>query len=238
MRYCDDSLMTTEADSMHIVYIDEVKYAPPKQNFYWLCGLAIPASAIKGVENCLHLIADDYFDSHILEPSTEFHGSDIVHGKGPYKGKDLAGRLALMKKLTSVVEQNPTTGRIQVRLDPARITRSDYQRIASMFMVERLDQLMKVRHSIGLLIADDDREFANENVRNLSKFKAEGTDFQFGQEISAVVDTVHHTRSHHSRLLQLVAKSEPDRYPQQELVKHVCGLDPFLFPDKYKIWLP
>jgi hypothetical protein len=239
--------MGTESDSMHLVYIDEVKFAPPQQKYYWLCGLAIPASAIKGVEDSLHVIADEYFASRILDPSTEFHARDIVHGKGPYNGKDLTGRIELIKKLTSVIEQNPSIGRIQIRLAPDRISRDDYQRIAFMFMVERLDQLMNARHSIGLLIADDDREFANENVRNLSKFKAGGTDFEYGQEISTVVDTVHHTRSHHSRLLQLadiytysvcLANGEPDRYPQRELVKHVRGLDPFLFPDKYKFWPP
>jgi hypothetical protein len=230
---------------MHLAYIDEVKFAPPGQKYYWLCGLAVPEDAIKSVEQSLHLIADEYFHTHILDPSTEFHAVDIIHGKGPYNGRDLGSRVELIKQLANVVQKHPAIGRIQIRLDPARIGRDDYQRIAFMFMVERLDQLMNARKSIGLLIADDDREFASANVRSLSEFKASGTEFEFGQDISAVVDTVHHTHSHHSRLLQLadiytysvcLANNEPDPYPQRELVKHVRGLDPFLFPDKYKFW--
>jgi len=180
---------------MHLVYVDEVKFQPPEQQHHWLCGLAIPSDTIKSVEGSLDAIADDYFGSRILDPTTEFHATDIIHGKGPYNGRDMAGRLDLIKRLTSVVQEHPGIGRIQVRLDPARINRDDYQRIAFMFMVERVDQLMNARNSLGLLIADHDREFANENVRSLSAFKATGTDFQFGQDIARVVDTVHQTRT-------------------------------------------
>ena len=46
---------------------------------------------------------------------------------------------------------------------------------------------------------------ASSRTRTLtsSAFKVTRTNFQFGQEITRVVDTVHHTHSHHSRLLQL-----------------------------------
>lgn len=232
---------------MHLVYIDEVKYHPPEQARAWLCALAVPSEVIKSVEAALDEIADDYFGSRVLDMSTEFHAKDIVHGKGPYAGKDMGGRLALLKRLTTVVEQHPQIGRVQVSLDPSRINRADHERIAFMFMVERVDQLMAARQSLGLLIADHDAEFANENVRSLSSFKATGTEFQFGQSITNVVDTVHHTHSHPSRLLQLadvyvysicLAYNKPDKYPKKELVEHIHALDPFYFPDKYKFWPP
>lgn len=232
---------------MHLVYIDEVKCQLPYQKYHWLCGLAIPSDTIKSVESALDAIADDYFASRALDRSTEFHAADIVHGKGPYSGRDLAGRLALIKKLACVVEEHPSIGRIQVRLDPELISRTDYQRIAFMFMVERVDQLMAARNSLGLLIVDHDREFSNENVRNLSAFKAFGTDFAFGQEVTHVVDTVHQTHSHHSRLLQLadvytyavcLSANSPTSYVKKTFVAHVRQLNPFLFPDKYKCWPP
>ncbi len=232
---------------MHLIYIDEVKYHPPEQPRHWLCALAVPSEVIKGVEAALDEIADGYFGSRMLDVSTEFHAKDVVHGKGPYSGKDMAGRLELLKRLTTVVEEHPQIGRVQISLDPSRINRDDYERIAFMFMVERVDQLMAARRSLGLLIADHDAEFANENVRSLSSFKANGTEFQFGQPITHVVDTVHHTHSHHSRLLQLadvyvysicLAHNKPDKFPKKELVEHIHTLDPFFFPDKYKCWPP
>src|SRR5690606_21311137 len=116
----------------------------------------------------------------LLDPTTEFHAKEIVHGKGPYKGKDTGGRLELLKRLANVVRDHPSMGRIQVCLDPARISRNDYQRIAFMYMVERADQLMGARGSLGLLIADRDREFVTDNVRSLSAFKIAGTEFALG----------------------------------------------------------
>jgi hypothetical protein len=232
---------------MHLVYIDEVKYDPPHQPRHWLCGLAIPADEIKSVEADLDSLADGYFGSRVLDKSTEFHAVDIVHGKGPYSGRDMAARLELLKSLSSIVEKHPQIGRIHVCLDPARMKRDDFEGIAFMFLVERVDQLMSARKSLGLLIADHDAEFASENVRSLSSFKAAGTEFQFGQSITNLVDTVHHTHSHHSRLLQLadlyvysiaLAFNKPDRFPKKEFVEHIRSLDPYLFPDKYKHWPP
>lgn len=232
---------------MHLVYLDEVKFQLPDQPRHWLCGLAVPSEVIKSVEAAVDQIADEYFGTRVLDASTEFHAKEIIHGKGPYAGEDMAGRLELLKKLTSVIEQHPQIGRIQVCLDPSRINRDDHERIAFMFMVERVEQLMVARKSLGLLIADHDAEFVNENVRSLSTYKAAGTEFQFGQPILNVVDTVHHTHSRHSRLLQLadiyvysicLARNRPDKYPKKELVEHIHTLDPFYFPDKYKFWPP
>lgn len=35
---------------MHLVYVDEVKYEPPVQPYYWLGGLGIPDRAIQSVD--------------------------------------------------------------------------------------------------------------------------------------------------------------------------------------------
>src|SRR5690606_21603458 len=116
-----------------------------------------------------------------------------------------------------------------------------------MYLVERVDQLMVSRKSLALLICDHDKEYVNENVRNLSTYKTTGTDFEFGQDIDHVVDTVHHTQSNHSRLLQLadvyvylcaMLQNGGTDYPRAEIIKHVKGLPNFAWPSKYKHWPP
>lgn len=232
---------------MYLTYIDEVKYDPPTQPYYWLCGLAIPESSLKSVEAALSGLAESYFGTSILDKKTEFHAQEIIQGKGPYSGHAIGARLDLFKRIADVIDQHADIGRIQIRLNPSRITRDDYERIAFMYMVERLDQLMLARASIALLIADHDREFANANVRSLSAFKAEGTEFEFGQDISCVVDTVHHTQSHHSRLLQLadhyayaicLSSNKPDKAPRKDAAEYVNALSNFTGPTKYKYWPP
>ena len=229
---------------MHLVYIDEVKHDPKAQQYYWLCGLAIPEEDIATIEASLDEIALDYFGSNEPTVSTEFHAVFIVQGKGPFKRKDTDGRIALFTRLASVIEAHPNIGRIVVRLDSQRISRPDLQTIAFMFFVERVDGLMKERNSKALLIVDHDAEFMNSNVKQLAKYRAGGTDFAFGREIDQVVDTVHHTHSHHSRLLQLadifvyskcLCSQDGLKYPRSNIVEALNKLE-YFYPSKYKYW--
>lgn len=231
---------------MHLVYIDEVKSDGVQESYYWQFALAIPQEDVVSVEKAMNGLAKRYFGTAILSPETEFHGSLIVQGKGPFKGHRLDQRVELFKNLASVIDGHPNIGRIVIRLDPKRISRPD-QATAFMFLVERVDALMSARKSLALLIADHDKQFVNANVRSLSTYKSEGTDFQFGREILNVVDTVHHTDSRHSRLLQLtdlyayamtMADKNVGTYPKNELTEYVCGLSNFRFPTKYKYWPP
>lgn len=224
-----------------------MKYNPPKERFYWLCGLAIPEDEISSVEAALAAKAQAEFGSDELLKATEFHGSLIVSGKGHYKARPVHDRVQLFNDLASVIDSHPNIGRVVVRLDPTGISREDLHHIAFMFLVEKVDQLMKARSSRALLIADHDQQMAAPNVRSLAGFRKHGTDFAFGQQIEHVVDTIHHTRSHESRLLQLVdiyayAMSLRQQMPtaphRVAIVAHLNSLSNFWWPTKYKHWPP
>jgi hypothetical protein len=230
---------------MYLTYVDEIKNDGSQEPYYWLCGLAISEDDIERVEGSLNGIAKAYFVTSLLDVTSEFHATQIIQGKGPFKGRDITGRLDLIKQLASVISRHPDIGRIRIRLNPARMPAGDCQKVAFMFLVERVEQLMCARKSRALLIVDHDAQFVGANVRNLSSYKACGTDFEYGQSITHIVDTVHHIHSHHSRLLQLA-----DIYAysmsicQQENLKHVRRgyaeyarkLSNFSFPTKWKNW--
>jgi hypothetical protein len=127
------------------------------------------------------------------------------------------------------------------------MNRDDYAKIAFMYLVERVDQHMGRQGDTALLIADHDKEFANANVRSLATYRVQGTEFEYGREIRHVADTVHHTDSSHSRLLQLAdvyvyscALVEKDnlRGHRQAVADHVRALPYFCWPTKYKHWPP
>lgn len=46
---------------MHLVYIDEVKWHPSQDPYYWLCALAIKETDVLSVESSLNNIAARYF---------------------------------------------------------------------------------------------------------------------------------------------------------------------------------
>ena len=106
---------------------------------------------------------------------------------------------------------------------------------------------MNSRQSTALLIADHDQETAWPNVRNLAAYRESGTDWSFGRDINHLVDTVHHTNSAQSRLLQLtdvyaytmsLCDKLPTRYPKDTIVQYVGELSDFRWPTKFKYWPP
>jgi len=73
-----------------------------------------------------------------------------------------------------------------------------------MFLCERSSQLMQARGTMGMLIGDRDTDSsAAKCATSLSSYRVNGTDFQYGQKITNLVDSVHFTHSHLSRFLQL-----------------------------------
>jgi hypothetical protein len=229
---------------MHLVYIDEVKHDPVTQPYHWLCALAFPEFCLQVVDGALSILAEHYFGSGLLSAETEFHGKDIFQGKGPYKGRPLCERVDLYKSLIEIMASEPGIGRIEIRIDPSRMVASTYQDMAFMFLVEKVDDYMGQEDSLALLIADEDRELATSNVTSLSSYRASGTHYAFAKPIPRIVDSIHHTRSHHSRLLQLadvyvytlaMAAGDHSTYPRSEIVAHARDHG-VLFPSKYKNW--
>lgn len=231
---------------MYLVYIDEAKPQPGVELYYWLCGLAFPEDQIREVETKLSEIAQGFFGSKELVTCTEFHASKIVHGKGPCKGREIQERIKLFFELIDVIDECPGLKRIEVRIDPTKMYDKSYEVKAFMFFVEKVEELMCKQQSLALLIADYNKDMVNTNVSELSSYKADGTYYQFATKIARLVDTIHHTYSHHSRLIQLAdiytysmalrQKTELGYF--QTTIKKYIQAKQNLFPSKYKNWPP
>jgi DNA-binding protein len=232
---------------MHLIYLDEVKFSQPNQPFHWLCGLAIPEEKALELDNKAAEIAKWYFGDAVLKKENEFHAKEIIHGKGPYKGHDISRRIELFKQLLNCFSNDPDVGKIEVRIDPSKIV---YERhkpddCAFMFFAEKADSFMKAKSSIGLLISDDDQEKMSSNVGSLSNYRQYSTDFQMGRKIDKLVDTIHHTKSHYSRLIQLadiyvytcsLQGKEQDKHAQKTIQQYAKSETEVYSASKYKYW--
>jgi hypothetical protein len=230
---------------MHLVYVDEVKHDPPRRLHFWLCALACPEASILGLESRLRAIAEEYFGNATLPQDTEFHAREILWGKGQYRGTALVKRLDLYKELIDAIDETEGLCRIQIRIDPSHVIAATYADKAFMFLVEKVDSLMAAKKSLALLISDEDHEVASDNVASLSVFKSRGTDYVFGRSISRVVDTIHYTKSHHSRMLQLadvyahtcsLVAGDCSKEPKKTIEAYARTKQNVLFPTKYKHW--
>lgn len=94
---------------------------------------------------------------------------------------------------------------IDIQINSAKLHDSQSSSdIAFMFLCERSNQLMRAREKMGMLIGDRDTDSsAAKCATSLSSYRVNGTDFQYGQKITNLVDSVHFTHSHLSRFLQL-----------------------------------
>lgn len=231
---------------MHLVYIDEVKYEIPNQPYYWLCGFAVDQHALSAIDTAANSASKWYFEKTSLGVETEFHAKHIVHGTGLYKGHGVNRRIELFFKLIDCLCCNEAIKRIEVRIDPSKITHNkDPAEAAFMFFSEKCDELMKSMGSIGILIADDDsKKVRSKNVSSLCNYREWATDWHFGRKIEHLVDTVHHTQSHHSRMIQLadifvyscqLQDRENLNYVKQQIYDYAkeAGL---YNPAKYKYW--
>jgi hypothetical protein len=81
---------------------------------------------------------------------------------------------------------------------------SDVDAKAFTFFVERVDMLFDTLKSVGLLIGDfESDKLSQQSAIALSRYRQGGTPYQFGRQITHLVDTVHFANSHVSRMLQL-----------------------------------
>ncbi len=190
---------------MFIIYFDEVKYQPCSNNYYWLAGLVVPATVVRTLERQVADLAQTCFDRSRLSRQTEFHAAAVCNRADNFKTwTDVGKRISVLKQLLQIVD-NPEVFKVWVRLEPARMVAEDkLGELAFMFFVEKVDNLLKDRKAVGLLIGDAENDkVSNATAQTLSTYREDGTPYEFGRDIEHLIDTVHFTHSHLSRMLQL-----------------------------------
>jgi hypothetical protein len=232
---------------VHVVYFDEVKYAQGKQNYYWLGGIVASAEAIWSLENALAALSDELFGTPNLTRETEFHTSDIFHRKKNFKDwPDITKRLDVIKRLLTILNAAPI-GKIYVRVEPAKMVASDIERKAFMFFTERVELYLRGEKSPGILIGDRENDRVSGTFSEiLSRYRSSGTPYAYGTRLTHLIDTVHFTDSHHSRMLQLAdlyvwalqfyVGGDNTVYPRSDLAAFIKESTQILVPHRYKVW--
>jgi hypothetical protein len=198
--------LSSQFEQMKIIYFDEVKFDPPKQQYYWLGAIAVDATQLQDVEKKLDSLSLKYFGTTKLARENEFHASDIYHRKNHFKHeKDHSKRREILEELASICAIDEIA-RICIRLEPAKMVKSknDIPSMAFMLFTEQVDSYLKSEKDIGILIGDRENDHVSKDFAEaLSHYRAHGTYYDFGVKVERLVDTVHFTESHLSRMLQL-----------------------------------
>ncbi len=233
---------------MQLIFFDEAKN-DDDYPVYHLGGICIDEENLGMLEGRVNEIAQESFGTTILDRGTEFHAAEIYHRKAHFKSwGDIGKRLALLKKFIEILSLDEIALiDIQVNTDKLYPSQSP-EDIAFMLFCERASQLMRARSQLGMLIGDRDTDKAAARfATSLSTYRANGTDFAYGQQITNLVDSVHFTQSHLSRFLQLAdvytwlkqfrhRNRESTKDLHLSLLNMCTGQGANLAPAKYKEW--
>lgn len=233
---------------MLLAYFDEVKFQPGAQPYYWLGGVIVDAQLVKQLEGEVDALARECFGTSTLGRDTEFHAAEIFHRKRSFKDwADIDKRLSVIKQLASIVGRPDGVGRVYARLEPAKmIAEGNLDQKAFMFFIERVEMYLRSKNDIGMLIGDRESEkVATVFAEALSRYREQGTSYAFGTKLERLIDTVHFTESHLSRMLQLadayvwllqLCTQDSAKYPANDLIQHIRKQTNLLAPHRYKVW--
>jgi hypothetical protein len=234
---------------MLIAYFDEVKFAPPVQPYNWLAGLVVDSRLVRQLEDQVSTLAEECFGDARLGRDTEFHAASIFNRKDNFKNwGDIGRRVAVLKHLMAIIDRPGEVFKVHARLDPARMVKVDQlDEMTFTFFVERVDMLAGDVHSECLLIGDYEHDRGRSiAAESLSSFRRSRTPYYYGRELQHLVDTVHFTPSHLSRMLQLAdvfvwslqltATPSTGSPIREELAAHVRTKTSLLVPNRYKEW--
>jgi hypothetical protein len=232
---------------MYVTYFDEVKANPNNgQHYYFVGGLCVPMDRIGPIEAKLNALAADVFGNVELTTETEFHASFIYFGKGPYKGMPPVSRIQLLGRLASVIAEEEDVKRVIAAINvPKLYDPLKAPSYAFTHFCERVQMAIQ-KGNPSLMIGDLDDAEAKNMIRHFAKYRADGrTPWEYGIEITSIVDTVHFARSHHSRMIQLAdayvffashrSGSRQGRMAEA-LTKELSDKD--LYAHRYKYWPP
>lgn len=192
---------------MHLAYFDENKYS--KENpFFFIGGYLIPEDKVLDLENTLTQIQSNFFGSTALRTDTEFHGKEMLHGKGHFKKRKLNERVQLFEDIATFIINNKLPVRM-VCID-VNAHRAKYQypqpeyRLGLMLVLERFCDYLQKQDDIGAVFGDYEKDEISRAILDFSEFKVSGsTPMYYGRPLGRLVDTVYFTHSHHSRFLQV-----------------------------------
>ena len=184
---------------MHLIYFDENKYSE-ENPFFNIGGILVPEAKVLELDETLTRIQSNFFGSSSLIVTNEFHGKEMFHGKGPFKGRKLSERIEVFDYFATFLISNEIPIRL-VRID-VKSHRHKYQfptpeyRLGLMLFLERACEYLDSVDDLGIVFGDYEKDEIARSVVDFSEHKTSGTTpMYFGRPLGRLVDTVHFTRA-------------------------------------------
>ncbi|MCA3636482.1 MAG: DUF3800 domain-containing protein [Methylobacterium sp.] len=229
---------------MYVCYFDE--YKPDEKNginSYIVGGILTELKNVNYLEEKISDIAEQYLGSRDLIIETELHSKDIYFKKSNFKYFEIDKRLEVLERLAQIIGERDKIDLIYSCINVnALYTGTDPAEHAFMHFVERVE-LALPKDACCILIGDRDDQYTVKMVRKFQKYRTSGTIPPYGIQIRKIVDSVHFSHSHHSRMIQLAdayvfiltaQMGKRTGYPAKKHLEIISKIN--TFPTRYKEW--
>ncbi|MDO8208948.1 DUF3800 domain-containing protein [Conexibacter sp. CPCC 206217] len=175
-----------------------------KQPFHVLEGLAVHDGQWQAMEKPLNARIDTLVPPPRAQ-TWELHMTDMVNGKGCFRGVNRGVREALCNATLDVIDAHRPTF-IFIALDKQKhvakyTTPGPPEDITYEFMIERFDRFLKIKREVGVIVSDDQKGSEDQIRRAHSRYRRGGTSWS---KIDHIIETPFFAPSHWSRMLQVV----------------------------------
>ena len=146
---------------MHLICFDENKHSE-ENPFFNIAGILVPEAQILELERTLTQTQFNFFGSSSLVASNEFHGKEMFHGKGPFKGCKLPKRIEVFDYFVTFLISNKIPIRL-VRID-VKHHRHRYQhptleyRLGLMLFLKRACDYPDKVDDLGIVFGDCEKD--------------------------------------------------------------------------------
>ncbi|MCW5590172.1 MAG: DUF3800 domain-containing protein [Legionellales bacterium] len=196
---------------MKLIYIDEsgntgTRSDDINQPYHLLSALIVDDNQVHSIENDLRMLGIKHFGAVSRNTDFEFHGYEIHKGKGRYFSKlKIEQRIDVINDLINVIKTN-NLQIIYTIIDKQKSNAKLHpHQLAFLFLIERIEDYLDNENSLGLLIADENRDIEQRLIDDLERFKTIDTGFGYRPtKANHIVDSIHFVKSYNNHLIQLV----------------------------------
>lgn len=195
---------------MKLFYLDEsgntgIRSDDLSQPYHLIAALVVDDANIRLIENEVRLLGLKHFGSESRNTDFEFHGHQIYSGKGQYFSKiKIELRIQIMEDLLNILKKYELQIIYSIINKLSNKAQLHPHQLAFLFLIERIEDYLTRENTLGLLVADENRDIEQRLIDDLERFKTTDTGFGYRPtKIEHIVDSIHFVKSHNNHLIQL-----------------------------------
>ncbi len=195
---------------MKLIYIDEsgntgTRSDDTLQPYHLIAALAVDDCIVRDIENDIRTLGLKHFSEVSRNTDFEFHGYEIHKGKGRYFSKlKVEQRIEIMDDLLNIIKSYNLQIIYTIINKQANKAKLHPHQLAFLFLIECIEDYLIKENSLGLLVADENRDIEQRLIDDLERFKTIDTGFgDRPTKIDHIIDSLHFVKSHNNHLIQL-----------------------------------